>query len=136
MTDSVGVTLKLPPPFYWDFSLFGDPLPSLVSFPMPTSCAVGVYATSLRSVVCDGHGEEWIPVASMIVRKAQQNLHALYGITDPRVHGFICEEGDEPSAMVVIDCNTGGATVMPRAKALEFLRSANPRGVLPPRSKA
>lgn len=119
------MSLKLPPDYFWDFTLAGDPLSSLVNQPPPENCAIGVYSNGVLHAVCDGHSMVRIYSAGLMIRRAQQQLIGLFGVLDPRVHGIVCEVEDRPSMILVVEVSTGRCTVMPTGLAMDFLKSVN-----------
>lgn len=130
------MSLKLPPDYFWEFTLAGDPLSSLVAQPAPENSAIGIYSNGMLHYVCDGHGVMRIYSAGLLLRRAQQQMVSLFGPVDPRIHGIVCEIEDRPTMILVIEVATGRGSVLPTGMAMDFLKSVNPSPVVAQPAKA
>ena len=119
------MSLKLPPDYFWEFTLAGDPLSSLLTQPAPENCAIGVSSNGVLHSVFDGHSGLQSNSAGLLLRRAQQQLIALFGVADPRVHGIYCELEDRPTMLLVVESPSGRSTVMPTGLAMDFLKRVN-----------
>ncbi len=106
--------------------LVGDPLDDLFPIGTPPTALIGVYATPAHCFVTDGRATVKYRFVRNLIERAQQQIRALVGTEDPRLNGIVAESGEQPAMLLIVEKETGRATVVPRYEGAAIFAQANP----------